>query len=201
MAPLKVTYFDARGRAELIRMCLYFGGIEFEDNRLSHAEFAEKKAKGAFPFCQLPTIEGGDLPCVFCQSIACARYAAKLAGLYPEDPVEALKCDSVIDGCIDILQKVIPAHFEKDEEIKKALLEKLYSATIPAWCACLEKFIVGKYILGDKLCFADIALANSIESLGEDIFVAFPQLKEYMERVHSIPRIAEWIEKRPVTAY
>ena len=34
MAPITLIYFDVRARAELIRMALVYGGLEFEDKRI-----------------------------------------------------------------------------------------------------------------------------------------------------------------------
>jgi hypothetical protein len=44
MAPLKLIYFDIAGRAEMIRLALHIGGIEFEDVRVGREEFAANKA-------------------------------------------------------------------------------------------------------------------------------------------------------------
>ena len=38
-----LTYFDGRGRAEPIRMCLAHGGIKFEDKRVEQAQWPQLK--------------------------------------------------------------------------------------------------------------------------------------------------------------
>ena len=47
---LKLTYFNFGGRAEAIRLAFVVGGVPFEDERLSFAEVAAKKAAGAFKY-------------------------------------------------------------------------------------------------------------------------------------------------------
>jgi glutathione S-transferase len=44
MAPLKLLYFDIAGRAEMIRLALHIGGVDFEDVRIGREEFAAGKA-------------------------------------------------------------------------------------------------------------------------------------------------------------
>lgn len=41
MASYKVTYVDARGRAELLRLMFAYKGIEFEDVRVPAKDVAE----------------------------------------------------------------------------------------------------------------------------------------------------------------
>ena len=35
MAPIKLTYFDIRARAEVIRLALVYGGLEYDDERIT----------------------------------------------------------------------------------------------------------------------------------------------------------------------
>lgn len=44
-------------------------------------------------------------------------YCSKSA-LYPTDGLEAAKCDAVMDCCTDLVDKLRPSLFEKDEERK-----------------------------------------------------------------------------------
>ena len=36
MAPVTLTYFNVRGRGEIVRLTLAYGGIEYEDRRLEY---------------------------------------------------------------------------------------------------------------------------------------------------------------------
>jgi glutathione S-transferase len=80
MAKYKLTYFDIDGGlAEPVRLALSLGGIEFEDHRVSFAEFKEMRA--STPLSALPVVEIDGL--MYTQGNAMCRYFGKLAGLYP----------------------------------------------------------------------------------------------------------------------
>ncbi|CAK4073857.1 unnamed protein product [Aphanomyces euteiches] len=156
MAPssLELTYFDAGGRADPIRMMLIYGDIAFEDIRIPSAEFADKKPSLDLPFDQVPTlnVEGK----VFAQSIAIARYGAKMTGLYPEDALKALEADLAVDTVTEATMTVINAAFqEQDEEKKKVLLAEANEKILPRLLGGLEKRAVGPYYLGDTPSFPD----------------------------------------------
>ena len=68
---------------------------------------------------QLPIIEIDGQ--VFTQYKAISRWAASLAGIYPQEPLELLKVEEVIEIYNELLYKV---PFPKDEEEKKAAREE-----------------------------------------------------------------------------
>ncbi len=41
--PIRLTYFDANGRAEMIRLVLAAGSVDFEDRRIGFPEWKELK--------------------------------------------------------------------------------------------------------------------------------------------------------------
>ena len=63
MTQLRLTYFDAPGRAEPVRIALFLAGVAFEDRRLNYPSFAALKEQGAFPLGSVPVLEvdGQDL--------------------------------------------------------------------------------------------------------------------------------------------
>ena len=90
MPNLRLTYFDIHGgRGEPARLAMYIGGVDFEDRRLSFKEFGAQRS--SFPFKRVPLLEIDDVELSQCNSIN--RYVGKLAGLYPEDPLQAAFCD------------------------------------------------------------------------------------------------------------
>lgn len=90
----KLTYFNGAGRAEFPRLIFHFGGIAFEDKRIDYLTFAALK----------PTLLLGQVPVqevdgvAYSQSMAIARYAAKLASIFPEDPLKALEIDMISES-------------------------------------------------------------------------------------------------------
>jgi glutathione S-transferase len=77
MTKYKLTYFDFDGgRGEPIRIAFHAAGIEFEDNRLSFAEFGEMRRSTRFSALPVLEIDGAEVT----QSNAISRYVGKLAG-------------------------------------------------------------------------------------------------------------------------
>ena len=77
MTDYKLTYFDAGGRAEPVRIAFHAAGIDFEDVRVGFPDFMAMRDN--LRFTCLPTLEIGGL--VVTQSNAMARYVGKMAGL------------------------------------------------------------------------------------------------------------------------
>jgi len=106
----RLVYLPFRAMAETSRMLLAHGGIDYEDEAIWGAEFHQRKLSGAFPWGKTPVIE---LPVpttatvtegvedhrvvTVAQSGAIARWSARLAGCYPEDPARAAVADSVYE--------------------------------------------------------------------------------------------------------
>ena len=90
MTTFKLTYFDFNGgRGEPVRIAFHAAGIEFEDVRISFEEFM--KCRDEMRFRCAPTLEIDGVEVT--QSNSMLRFVGKQAGLYPEDPMQALYCD------------------------------------------------------------------------------------------------------------
>eukprot|EP00920_Eleutheroschizon_duboscqi_P037126 GHVT01088906.1.p1 GENE.GHVT01088906.1~~GHVT01088906.1.p1 ORF type:complete len:108 (-),score=16.23 GHVT01088906.1:1775-2098(-) len=85
---MRLTYFDSKAKAESVRLAFFIGGVEFEDKRVSREEFGAMKE--SLPFGQLPILTLAD-GSQMAQSLAILTYAAKQAGLLPEDPLQLAK--------------------------------------------------------------------------------------------------------------
>ena len=119
MAPYTLTYFPAKGAAEIARLVLACAGVEYDDKRVTGQDWASteksKSPTGGAPFL---TTDYGN----FSQSLAIARYLANKHGLGGKSDEERLKADMVVETLkLDIAQKFMTAHFEKDEERKKTM--------------------------------------------------------------------------------
>ena len=114
---VKLTYFGLPGRAELARLAFAYGGIAFEDRRVTGDEWKVIKEAAPVPI-QLPMLEV-DGTRVF-QSIAIARYAGTLAGLIPSDPLLAAASDNLIDNMEDVLKPFFATFALKGEGEKEA---------------------------------------------------------------------------------
>jgi len=95
-----LRYFQLEGRGGPIRNALAIGKVPYEDRVVQYPEWPAMKA--TLPYKQLPVIDIKDL--TINQSTDLLRYACKLAGLYPDDALEALQVDSLItnmDHCFE----------------------------------------------------------------------------------------------------
>jgi len=210
MSKPKLTYFPFGGRAETIRLALFIGGIDFEDERIPPPEFGARKAAGAFPLGAIPVLEVNGT--VYCQSMAILRYAGKLTGLYPTDPLEALAVDQILDTTAEIGALISPSIREQDADKKLALRKELVENAdkLPKFLAGLNKLTgTGNYVAGDKLTIADLALVSSWNFLasgrldGVDpawVAAAAPNVAKLATAAKALPKIAEFFAKEAAAA-
>ena len=137
MPALKLTYFNVEGAAEKIRLAFKLGGIEFDDERIERANWPALKPSA--PFGQLPLLSIDGKPPIS-QSNAILRYAGRLSGLYPEDPLQAMRVDEVIGLHDDFFRSIKPTQEiisrpqdfgyppDLSDTEKKALQSKMRSA-------------------------------------------------------------------------
>ncbi|TMW58590.1 hypothetical protein Poli38472_010149 [Pythium oligandrum] len=193
--PLKVSYFDSTGRAEITRLTLAAAGISFEDDRVK--DFATLKP--TLPLGQLPvlTIDGTVYP----QSMAIARYAARIGGFYPSDPLEMLKVEMTFETLLELTGVIIDAMFlTADEKLKAEKTEAVKTTKLPLVLGFVESKIEGKLLLGDKLSLADLYLfdvyTNVLLLFAPDIDLkAYPKVAGIIEHVKTLPRVAEYLAK------
>jgi len=113
---IKLTYFGGKGRAEPCRLAFHIGGVAFEDERINFEQFMALKPK--LPFGTVPAVTVDNVQSA--QSAAILRYAGKLGGLYPADPVQALQVDCFLDGLTELLNAISKSYGMQDPEVRKA---------------------------------------------------------------------------------
>ena len=100
-------------------------------------------------------------------------------------------------------------YYENDEAKKKALQEKFATETLPNSFKPIEAKLAGNssgFLVGDALTWVDLYLVIFAEWFAfndkKDLFFAnFPKIKAHDEKIRALPKLAEWIAKRPVTAF
>ena len=207
MSEIKLYYFDVYGRAEAIRMLLHHAKVEFTDVIVTKEEVEKMKADGKLEFGQVPVIEHNGK--FFSQSNAILRFLGSKHGYYPADPVESWRVDSTIDSVGDLTNAFMKAKFETDAEKQKELFTGVFTKTIPAWLAVLEKRLADnnskEHIVGDKWTIADFVLAAIFNSffLNEHneqfpilnpVFKTFEHVHHYAEHLNK--GLAEHLSKR-----
>jgi len=195
-----LSYFDARGRAEIIRLLLAEAGVDYVDNRVNGQAFSAMK--GELPYGQLPVLEvNGE---ILAQSQAIARYIARKYGLYGTTPEEGCRADMVVDGVAD----VVKAQYAASDPAAQA---KFWDESFTKWATNTEKLLKKNdnasksgYFVGNEVSLADISVFTYLDSVlrtKSDVLDKFPVLKANYEKVKSRPKIAQWLKTRPDTKF
>ena len=204
MTTYKLTYFDFDGgRAEPIRIAFHAAGIEFEDNRLSFSEFGEMRHETRFNALPVLEIDGAAVT----QSNGMSRYVGKLAGLYPEDDVQALYCDEALGAVEDTYHHILRTFGLQDDELKKAR-EKLVDGWLSVYLRGLNELLArggGVYFADNRLTVADLKVfvqirsltAGTLDHVPTDLVQRLaPDLVEHQERIESDPLVVAYYGSR-----
>ena len=117
MSQLTLRYFDVDGgRAEPIRLALTYGGIAFEDYRFPYSDFEQERKQT--PLSQVPVLSINEK--MFSQSNAILRFVGKQTELYPQDLLQALICDEVMDAVEDCTDKIVNTFSLTGDALKTA---------------------------------------------------------------------------------
>lgn len=210
----KLTYFNARGVAEQIRILFAISKTQYEDFRynidpatFARPEFEEAQATGAFDanMGRLPIFSHGDVS--FGQTKAIERYVAKQLGMFGSNDAEAAQIDCTVENVRDIKQKYADCRAGKKDEELAAAKAKFVTEELPKWAEKLEKSIPGTagFAVGDKISLADVAIFNVVADYMDDkegvlaAFAACPKALASVEKVKEAA--AEWLAGRPETAF
>lgn len=198
--PLKLTYFDGTGRAELARLLFTIGNVEFVDERVERADFPALKP--TLPLGQLPVLQvNGN---TYSQGMAIARYAAKVSGLYPQDPVDALRAEMVSETVLDLMNAFVAVMFAEMDDASRAEKSKVFvGETAPKFLKALEDMVQGEvFFLGDKdaMCYADVHVFDCVRNGLKEFFpslstAAFPKLETLMTEIETNACVAAFLAK------
>jgi glutathione S-transferase len=158
MSSHELIYFDTPGRAEGIRLCLHIAKADWKDTRISDWP----SVKPTTPLGSVPVLKIDGVG--HCQSTALLRYAGKLAGWYPSDPVEGLTVDEAVDTLNELMSKA--PHSSDPEELKKKR-EEYQATTMTKYAAFLEGMIQrnGGSGFASTASIADLAMMSTVGSI------------------------------------
>jgi len=204
MTTYKLTYFDiSGGRGEPIRIAFHAGGIPFEDNRLSGAEFASMRDSTRFKYLPMLEIDGAEIT----QSNAMCRYVGRLAGLYPEDDLQALYCDEVLEVVEDDSHR-IGQTFGLEGDAMKQARDKLVNGWTATFLRGLSQLLArggGKYFADNRLTVADLKLlmevrwisSGMLDYVPKDIVRNIaPDIADHAARIAEEPIVKAWYASR-----
>eukprot|EP00095_Tigriopus_kingsejongensis_P008607 maker-scaffold460_size165339-snap-gene-0.28 protein:Tk08607 transcript:maker-scaffold460_size165339-snap-gene-0.28-mRNA-1 annotation:"glutathione s-transferase" len=214
MSPkIKLVYFPVRGRGELIRLILKVGGLEYEEDLVTYAQWPAKKP--ATPFRSLPVLyyKGEEIG----QSVAIARFLAKKAKLAGDNEIEKAHADAIVDFVVEAMTKFTEIKLAKDEAEKLRKAEEFTATFFPQFLPATEEFLNkkgGKHFTGNKLSYADLAVFLLVDMLHtqeqltsggvapwqKDILAmleSYPSTVGVYGMVKAKPKVAAYLKARP----
>jgi glutathione S-transferase len=204
MSKFKLTYFDFDGgRGEPVRIAFHAAGVDFEDHRISFDEFM--KTRGDMRFTCAPELEVDGVTVT--QSNSMLRYVGKMAGLYPEDDLQALYCDEAMDAVEDMLHQIVQTMGLEGEELKAAR-EKLADGWLSVFIKGIADILDrsgGDYFADNRLTIADLKVFVQIRSLRKGtldhistdlVDKLAPGLAKHQERIGNDPIVTAYYAAR-----
>ncbi|KXZ46904.1 hypothetical protein GPECTOR_39g398 [Gonium pectorale] len=199
---LKLYYFALPGRGEVARLALNLGKVDFEEVIVDQTTWPQLKP--TTPFGQVPILELPDGK-KLAQSGAIDRYVAKLAGLYPEDPLQAALADQAAFHMADLWDLFSPTfRLQADEKIKAR--QEILATKGKEKLQQLAKLVEtpSGFVAGDKLSYGDLIVyvylcnltCGFLDGVPSNLLDEYPVLKEYRNKIASLPGIKEFYEKR-----
>ena len=200
---ISLIYFDFPfWRAEIARLSLFLGNIEFEDVRITRDEFQRVKSDGQLdngikiPFNQLPCLVVDEVS--IAQTGGIARFCGKLANLYPQNNnLEAAKIDQFIDMATDLTVLVASTKVEDRNNLVIGELSRKLSI--------LNKSIElsNNYLVNNNISIADIAIwrlmgwltSGSLDGIPLDLLKEHENISKICLLVDKHPKVNEWIKK------
>ena len=204
MTNYKLTYFDMDGgRGEPIRIAFHAAGIDFEDHRVQFPAFQDMRKE--LPFGCVPVLHIDGEPVT--QSNAIARYVGRIAGLYPEDELQALYCDETMDAVEDVSHYLGPTFGLQGEALKAAreqLVERRLSVFLPGLARLLARG-GGKYFADNRLTVADLKVyvqtrwfrSGQLDHIPADLVDSLaPALVEHHKRMEAETAVTAYYASR-----
>lgn len=172
------------------------------------------------PFLEIE--EEGKDKVVVAESNAILRYIGKLGGVYPSDPIQALKVDSLIETSLEATRSlevslsgmVRSLLFETDwtDEEKLACRKRLAEDKergLPFYLSYFEKVLKENgtgFFVGDSLTIADLAISRlvfwiesgTLDGIPKSMLDDYPLFKALAAKIESTPEVVAYRSKHPI---
>jgi len=204
MVHYKLYYFDVRGLGETIRLLLTYGGEKFEDERFTFENWPQNKQRFAYGKVPVLEVDGKQLA----ETSAIASYLGNKYGLSGKDEWEKAKVIEFASFHRDAATEVGPyirsliGFMPGDNEALRRdtfipAVEKYY----PIYVKAIKESGSG-FIAKSGLTYVDFTVAeffNTIIQIEGEVMKKYPELVQYVQRVHAVPQIKKYVETRKVT--
>ncbi|XP_057293615.1 glutathione S-transferase-like [Hydractinia symbiolongicarpus] len=198
-AKYSLLYFDLRARGEAIRMLFKHAGVDFEDKKITFAEFPEVKADVTkTPSGSLPVLT---TPCgkKIVQTTAILRYVANELNLYGNGNVERAMIDAIVDTHKEVHDLMISLEFgtkDEDKPEKRKQLENTIHKSFKFYEIFIKDNESKDHFVGKAISLADIYFVDVVDYMN----VSLPEnkiLEQYavLKNIDSKTREAENIKK------
>ncbi|CAG2214967.1 HPGDS [Mytilus edulis] len=199
----KLTYFNARGRGEVARLCFAVAGVKYEDIRIEQADWPELKPKTPLGFLPVLTINGNELT----QKLVIDRFLAGQFGLLGSSDLERCKIDEVMTTITDFAVQLSGTFFIQEEEAKATAVKDILDTKLAPIMAYIEKTMnenktQSGYIVGGKLSVADLSIFNCLETLtnlSPTALDEYTRIRDLNTKIGIISSIAKYVASRPKT--
>ncbi len=198
----KITYFDARGRVEVIRLLLELSGTPYTERQIELDEWASVKAE--FPHGQLPLYEDGEL--TLHQSHAIYRHLARRFDLYGDNEAERVRCDMVEEFFVDAQNKLGGFFWDPEFHDKRDAFE---NEELPVLLDRANMMLEANpansgFFSGNRISFVDFIawhFLDYVRPFSQQSLDRYPKLVAFKQGIESIPAIASYLdsERRPKT--
>jgi len=220
----QLKYFNARGAAEVSRILFAIAEKDYEDVRYDFdmkarksLEFDAAKERGELKvnLNRVPVLMTDDGVTSIGQSKSIERYLARRFSLMGQSPNEDATVDCIAEHCSDIKQAASKKGFGrmtkgKSDEEKADARKEWFESEFSTYLEKLESMIAGDtnngFAVGKALTYADVVIWTLIRDCSpsdqEDTNKAAEKcevLNAIANTVASDPRVAKWLEERPVT--
>ena len=197
----KLTYFNIRGRAEFLRYMMAYARQPYDDVRVEQADWP--KLKPSTPFGQLPLLDirQGNTVNTIAQSSAIGKYLANKFKIDGWSDIDRAYADMYTSQLLDLFDQIGRYQFETNATVREQLFTETWSANMPIFENRLAKTNTG-YLVGSSLTWADLYLSSILDNLGErynQVLANFSRIRALDQKVKSMPQIADWLKRRPIT--
>jgi glutathione S-transferase len=202
MNPLRLSYFEMRGRAEAIRVLLHATGTAFEDHRVvSGDEWGDLKPQ--LPFGGLPVLETGGV--VIPESHAILRYLGKTLAPATLGDLGYAELDAAQDAIATSQEDLwrfnwVDDYYDHLESYAEATLEPRLKMLSTWFCRNREgspDWFGAEFSHVDCVAFCFL---DEIDAFFPGVFAGFEELVALRSRVASLPGVSEYLDSsaRPI---
>ncbi|CAL1285169.1 unnamed protein product [Larinioides sclopetarius] len=195
-------YWDIRGLSEPIRYLLYFKNVDFEDKKYPPSDrstWEKVKFSLNLDFPNLPYYIDGNIRLT--QSNTILRYLAGKYGLDGKTEEEKLRVSLAEQQIVDFRDSFIRVIYDENFEKLKAD----FVAKVPAQLKFVANFLGNrKFLAGNSVTYVDFMAYDTIDFyryLIPNVLADFPTLRDYQERVKSLPELQNYLKSPTYTRW